>query len=261
MKDRVFFFTGVERFDSSSSVVLGISEYWRDRGVDTILPTSTEDTPYIIKGDVQVDTRNRVSVRYDHSKKLQIGNGGAFDTAERRETFGGPVYNIVGNWTSSITNTAFNEFRLFWGSNKPPIICPKSGTGGPVQLTLGPPGTFAGRQYPGANFGCTIFTGLEGEENLSLIENFSYVTGQHQFKFGGQASQVRTIIDIVNFHDGRWIHPFARNSTSMIRRAGRTCHRERRRHDSEDQHLGLQLLRAGHVAGFGCAHVESGRAL
>ena len=208
MKDRVFFFTGVERFDSSSSVVLGISEYWRDRGVDTILPTSTEDTPYIIKGDVQVDTRNRVSVRYDHSKKLQIGNGGAFDTAERRETFGGPVYNIVGNWTSSITNTAFNELRVFWGSNKPPIICPKSGTGGPVQLTLGPPGTFAGRQYPGANFGCTIFTGLEGEENLSLIENFSHVTGQHQFKFGGQASQVRTIIDIVNFHDGRWIHPF-----------------------------------------------------
>jgi hypothetical protein len=208
MKDRLFFFAGLERLDSSSSVVLGLSDYWRDRGIETILPTSTEDTPYIIKGDVQADTRNRVSVRYDHSKKLQVGNGGAFDTAERRETFGGPVYNIVGNWTSSITNTAFNELRVFWGSNKPPIICPKSGTGGPVHLTLGPPGTFAGRLYPGANFGCTVFTGLEGEENLNLIENFSYVTGQHQFKFGGQASQVRTIIDIVNFHDGRWIHPF-----------------------------------------------------
>ena len=207
MKDKLFLFTGIERLDSSSSAVLGISDYWRGRsGLETILPTSTEDTPYIIKGDAQLDTRNRLSVRYDHSEKLQIGNGGAFDTAERRETFGGPAYNIVGNWTSSVSNTSFNEFRVFWGSNKPPIICPKSGTGGPVHLTMGPPGTFAGRLYPGANFGCTVFTGLEGEENLNLIENFSWVTGQHQLKVGGQASQVRTIIDIVNFHDGQWTH-------------------------------------------------------
>ena len=206
MKDKLFLFTGIERLDSSSSAVLGISDYWRGTGLETILPTSTEDTPYIIKGDAQLDTRNRLSVRYDHSEKLQIGNGGAFDTAERRETFGGPAYNIVGNWTSAVSNTSFNEFRVFWGSNKPPIICPKSGTGGPVHLTMGPPGTFAGRLYPGANFGCTVFTGLEGEENLNLIENFSWVTGQHQLKVGGQASQVRTIIDIVNFHDGQWTH-------------------------------------------------------
>jgi outer membrane receptor protein involved in Fe transport len=208
MKDRLFFFTGVERLNADSSAVLGISEYWRNRGLKTILPTGTEDTPYIFKGDAQLNARNRVSVRYDHSKKLQVGNGDGLDTEERRETFGGPVYNIVGNWTSSVTNTAFNEVRAFWGSNKPPIICPKSGTGGPANLALGPPGTFAGRVYPGARFGCTVFTGLEGEQNFSLVENFSWVTGPHQFKVGGTAGQVRTIIDIVNYHDGRWTHPF-----------------------------------------------------
>lgn len=208
VRDRLFFFTGIERLDSESSAVLALSPYWRARGLETILPTSEKDTPYIIKGDAQLNARNRLSVRYDRSKNLHTGNGGAFDTAERRETFGGPVYNVVGNWTSSVTNTAFNELRAFWGSNKPPIICPLSGTGGPAHLTMGPPGTFSGRLYPGANFGCTVFTGLEGEENLTFVENFSWVTGAHQFKVGGQAAQVRTIIDIVNFHDGVWTHGF-----------------------------------------------------
>ena len=189
-------------------MVLAISDYWRARGQPHILPTGTKATAFILKGDAQLNVTNRVSVRYDHSKKLQIGNGGAFDTAERRETFGGPVYNIVGSWTGTVADFAFHEFRVFWGSNKPPITCPKSGSGGPAQLALGPPGTFAGRLYPGANFGCTVFTGLEGEENLNVIGNFSWMAGAHQFKAGGQAFQVRTIIDIVNFHDGQWVHPF-----------------------------------------------------
>ena len=205
MKDKLFLFAGIERLDASSSAVLGISDLAQQRARDDSPDQHRRHAVHHQSGRAARYPEPAVHP-YDHSEKLQIGNGGAFDTAERRETFGGPAYNIVGNWTSSVSNTSFNEFRVFWGSNKPPIICPKSGTGGPVHLTMGPPGTFAGRLYPGANFGCTVFTGLEGEENLNLIENFSWVTGQHQLKVGGQASQVRTIIDIVNFHDGQWTH-------------------------------------------------------
>ncbi len=208
IKDRVFFFAGLEDLTTESSTILGISEYWRNRGLQTVLPTGTDDTPYILKADAQVNSRNRVSMRFDRARKLQRGNGNALDTAERRETFGGPAYNLVGSWTSTLTNSSFNEVRVFFGSNKPPIICPKSGTGGPEHLQLGPPGTFAGILYPGARFGCTVFTGLEGEENLQFIENFSFIRGNHQFKVGGQAAQVRTFIDVVNFHDGQWTHPF-----------------------------------------------------
>ncbi|MGH9159723.1 MAG: TonB-dependent receptor [Vicinamibacteraceae bacterium] len=206
VKDRLFFFAGVERLDAESSTILGISEYWRDRDVTTVLATGTTDTPYILKADAQLGSRNRASLQFDRSEKLQIGNGGPLDTEERRETFGGPVYNIVGNWTTTLTNRSFNELRVFFGSNKPPITCAKSGTGGPAHLTLGPPGTFAGVVYPGASFGCTVFTGLEGEENLQIIDNYSFTVGSHQLKAGGQAAQVHTIIDIVNYHDGRWIH-------------------------------------------------------
>jgi outer membrane receptor protein involved in Fe transport len=207
LQSRLFFFAGLERLDSDSSRVLGISDYWRNQGQASVLPATTTDTPLILKGDAQINNSNRVSLRFDHSKKLQYGlTNGALDVAERTETFGGPAYNIVGNWTSTLTNTSFNEFRFFFGSNKPPITCDKSGTGGPENLTLGPPGTFAGILYPGAQFGCTVFTGLEGEQNLQFIDNYSFILGSHQFKVGGQAAQVHTIDDIVNYHDGQWTH-------------------------------------------------------
>jgi outer membrane receptor protein involved in Fe transport len=207
MTNKLFFFAGLERLDSDSSRVLGISDYWRNRGLQTVLPATTTDTPYILKGDAQVNDSNRVSLRFDHSKKLLYGlTNGPLDVAERTETFGGPSYNIVGNWTSTLTNTSFNELRVFFGSNKPPITCDKSGTGGPEQLAKARPGTYAGVLYPGANFGCTVFTGLEGEQNLQFIDNYSFIKGAHQFKVGGQAAQVHTIDDIVNFHDGQWTH-------------------------------------------------------
>lgn len=207
LKNKLFFFAGIERLDSESSSVLGITEYWRNRGLETVLPTGTTDTPFILKADAQLDSRNRASLRFDRSDRQQVGlTNGPLDVAERQETFGGPAYNVVGNWTTTLTNSSFNELRVFFGSNKPPITCAKSGTGGPPNLTLGPPGTFAGRLYPGADFGCTVFTGLEGETNLQFIDNYSFIKGGHQFKVGGQAARVNTIIDVVNFHDGQWTH-------------------------------------------------------
>ncbi|HSB60508.1 MAG TPA: TonB-dependent receptor, partial [Vicinamibacteria bacterium] len=206
VKDRLFFFAGLERLDRDSNDVLGISQYWRDQGIPTLVPTGTDDTPYLFKVDANLSAKNRLSIRYDHSERTDLNQGGPLAVEEARQNFGGPVWNVVANWTSTFSNTAFNEFRFFYGSNKPPIICNESGTGGTEQLGLGPPGTFARRQYPGAVFGCPIFTGLEGEENLAIIENYSFVRGRHQFKLGAQAAWQKTILDITNFHDGRWIH-------------------------------------------------------
>jgi hypothetical protein len=209
-RDKVFFFVGYERFERDSSEVLAITDYWRDRGEEGVLPIEGRDNPFIVKVDANLNANNRVSLRYDRTNRTdsnQTQSFGALETAEARNRFGGPIWNVVGSWNATISNTKFNEFRAVYGSNKPPIVCNKSGTGGVDNLEQGPPGTFALQFYPGAVFGCPIFSGLEGEETLQIIENFSFTTGRHQVKVGAQGYQVRTIIDISNFHDGYWIFP------------------------------------------------------
>jgi hypothetical protein len=64
--------------------------------------------------------------------------------------------------------------------------------------------------YPGAVFGCPVFTGLEGEQTLQLIDNVIWSSGRHHLKAGVQAYQIRTTIDAINGHDGVWLMPVDR---------------------------------------------------
>lgn len=210
IRDKLFFFTGFESLNRDSNDPLGISEFWRAQSIETIVPTGADAQPFLLKGDLNFNTNHRLSVRFDRANKKDFGLsqfGGPIDTLEDRYTFGGPVWNLVANVSSAFGNNNFNEFRFFFGSNKPPIICNKSGTGGTEQLELAPIGTFAHIVYPGAIFGCPFFTGLEGEENLTFIDNFTMVRGAHEMKFGVQLAQVRTIVDVTNGHDGSWGFP------------------------------------------------------
>ena len=152
-------------------------------------------------------------MRYDRSVRKDLNqsqSGTPIDTEEDRYTFGGPIWNFVGNYTTTISNTSFNEARLSYGSNKAPIVCNKSGTGGSAELAKAPIGTFAHIEYPGALFGCPEFDGLEGEENIVLTDNVAMSRGHHQIKLGVQANQVRTIIDATNGNEGLWSHPIDR---------------------------------------------------
>ncbi len=210
VKDKLFFFAGYEYLKRESSEILGITDYWRERGEETVLPVEGKDNPFMVKLDWNANQRNHISVRYDRTDRTDSNQSqvsGGLDTEEVRYPFGGPIWNVVGSWTSTLSNTKFNQVRVNYGSNKPPIICNKSGTGGVANLELGPPGTFSAQIYPGATFGCPVFTGLEGEKTFQIAENFSFTTGRHQFKTGAQAYQVRTLVDITNFHDGLWTFP------------------------------------------------------
>jgi outer membrane receptor protein involved in Fe transport len=210
VKDKLFFFVGYEHFAKDSSEVLGITDYWRERGQKGVLPIEGRDNPFIIKLDANLNAKNRFSLRFDRTDRTDSNQTqlfGALETEEARNKFGGPIWNVVGAWNATLSNTKFNEFRAVYGSNKPPIICNKSGTGGVANLDQGPPGTFSIQVYPGAVFGCPVFTGLEGEETLQLIDNFSWAKDRHQLKAGAQAYQVRTRDDITNFHDGYWNFP------------------------------------------------------
>jgi outer membrane receptor protein involved in Fe transport len=210
VKDKLFFFTGYEYFKRDSSEILGITDYWRARGEEAVLPVEGKDNPFIAKLDWNTDQKNHISVRFDRTDRKDSNQSqvsGALDTEEVRYRFGGPIWNLVGSWTTTLSNTKFNELRVNYGSNKPPIICNKSGTGGVANLEQGPPGTFSTQIYPGATFGCPIFTGLEGEKTFQIADNFSFTSGRHQFKTGAQAYQVRTLVDVTNFHDGYWTFP------------------------------------------------------
>ncbi len=206
IRDRVFFFVGIEKLSTKGTDVLGISDYWRQQGEPTVIDRDTTDLPYIVKADANLGTNHRASVRFDRSTNIQTNQGGAMQAWNSRQTFGGPVWTVVGGLTSTLANAAFNEVRASFLNNRPPIICNQAGAGGSDLLELGPAGTFARRTYPGATFGCG-FSGLEGEEDLFIGDTLSFLFGRHQFKVGATAAQVRTIIDSLNVANGAWQFP------------------------------------------------------
>src|SRR5437867_3049273 len=190
VRDRLFYFGGLERLDLTSNDVLGISDYWRQFVADTVVPTGQEATVGIVKVDMNVSQKQRAYFRYTNTHKRDLNVGGTspgaaapLETLETRQTFGGPLWNILGNWTTTLSHSAFNELRVTYGVNKPWILSNLAGgqggsgllsAAGYTATTGNPTGKFARLSYPGASFGATSFTGLEGEGNLFFIDNFSF---------------------------------------------------------------------------------------
>ena len=109
-------------------------------------------------------------------------------------------------------------------------------------------GKFASLSYPGASFGATSFTGLEGEGNLFIIDNFSLLAGRHQFKFGGQIARQKMFMDVEAAHKGRWTSRPIGSSTSTIRRATRALQRQHGIRHRLSRGLEPLVLHPGHVA-------------
>jgi outer membrane receptor protein involved in Fe transport len=220
IKDKLFYFGGLERLDLTSSDVLAISDYWRQFVSDTVIPTGQEATVGIVKIDTNFNQKNRAYFRYTNTHRRDLNVGGTspgaaapLETLETRQTFGGPLWNILGNWTTTVTNAVFNELRVTYGVNKPWILSNIAGGLGGSDLlaaagynttTGNPTGKFARSTYPGASFGATSFTGLEGEGNLFLIDNLSLVFGRHQLKVGGIVTRQQMYMDVEAAHKGSW---------------------------------------------------------
>jgi hypothetical protein len=213
-KDQIFFFGGIESLNLDSSEVLAISDYWRAAKPNepTVIPKSTNSNVYLLKADWNLGQNNRMYVRYTNTdksdKNVSLGSS-ALDTLETRYTFEGPLWNVMGNWTSTFSRRAFNEMRLFYGVNKPWILANFADfKGGSFLLEAdganGLNGKYASISYPGANFGATSFTGLEGESNMYIIDNFSFLAGHHSIKAGVQLSRQTMFMDVEASHKGRW---------------------------------------------------------
>ena len=220
LKNRVFYFAGLERLSLTSSEVLGISDYWRQSVNDTVITTGQRQTVGMAKVDVDFNDRNRGYFRYTDDYKrfpnvggTSPGSSAPLETLETRQTFGGPLWNVMGNWTSTLSNRAFNELRVSYGVNKPWILANIAGGLGGSDLlaaagyntTVGnTTGKFARSTFPGASFGATSFTGLEGEGNLFVVDNFSFIRGRHQLKMGGVIARQQMYMDVEAAHVGSW---------------------------------------------------------
>ena len=212
--DRLFYFAGVESLDNSATTSLSISDYWRNQGVESIIPTSNTRRPFLLKADWNANKNSRLTLRYDRTIQEDTncsGQGGDGCnsspnwTLEKRATFNGPLWSGLANLTSTLSNSAFNEARIFYGVNKLIITSNLAGKYGQALIDdVAHRGLYSEKNYPGAAFGSSVTGGLEGETNLYFTDNFTYAKGQHQLKFGGQLAYVTMFMDIDGSQKARW---------------------------------------------------------
>src|SRR5204863_462396 len=69
VRNRMFYFGGIERLDLNSTDVLGISDYWRQLVPQTVIPTGEKETVGIVKVDLNANDRNRAYVRYTNTHR------------------------------------------------------------------------------------------------------------------------------------------------------------------------------------------------
>ena len=119
--------------------MLAISDYWRNRGEAAVIPSKNTTRAMLLKGDWNASDRNRISLRHSRTMKEDqncSGQGGdgcnssPLWTLEKRATFNGPIWSVLGTWTSTLSGTAFNEMRVYYGVNKIRITSNLAGTSG-----------------------------------------------------------------------------------------------------------------------------------
>lgn len=216
IKNKLFFFGGFEDLGNTETITLAISQYWINQGIPYIIPGSYTVRPYIVKADWNINNNNRMSFRHDstnqtlHNCSGQIGQGcdnQPLWTLESRGLYTGPIWSMIGSLTSTFGSRAFNEVRVFYGVNKVSIFSNLAGDklGGAALLAdTAQLGLFSEKTYPGAHFGSGSLGGLEGETNMYLDDNFSYIAGRHQLKFGGEISRPKMDMNIDASQHGRW---------------------------------------------------------
>lgn len=221
IRNKLFFFAGFEDLSNNQTTTLSISPYWINRGVQYIVPEGYTLRPFIAKGDWQINSNNRLSVRYDttnqtlHNCSGQIGQGCDNQpnwTLESRGLYTGPVWSTVAALTTTLGARAFNEFRYFYSVNEVSIFSNITGDklgGADLLADTSQLGLFSEKTYPGAHFGSGSLGGLEGETNMYFNDDFSYLVGNHQLKFGGEISRPVFHMNIDASQHGRWY--FARD--------------------------------------------------
>jgi len=190
LKDRVFYFAGIERFSNESSSVVN-STFVSANGT---FPSTDGQTLSLAKLDVVASPTQRIRLRYSGQREHTTGSSiGGISTHKHGRFSDVRANDVVGNWTSIVSHTALNEVRAAWSTSFPQGGC---------NFAAGhPSGTWFERAYPGAQFGCPVNFGRVAEDQFQLVENLSWTRGGHELKLGAQTFWTRSFGDFRNFRD------------------------------------------------------------
>lgn len=207
-KDRAFFFFAYERNDGKSSKPNSINPVlanifatrFNSPGEQGIINRTNVADVLLGKIDVQVNSKNRLTLRHNYSRAQQVN--GTFDvptwgtSANGRETDNSNSF--IGQLVSNLSGNLLNEFRFQYAREGRPRFYD-----GPdlPDTTIG---TFDGSiSY---RFGRPFFLPVpEVDTRLQFTDNFTVIRGNHTLKIGVDLNKTRTSQTFVGFARGRYI--------------------------------------------------------
>lgn len=169
--------------------VLNTPVYWR------------EDSA---RADYHINGRNNLMVKYTQDSWVNTGFNAGQSWADDRlpsidSAWNQPSRMLVGKLTTTLGNTAVNDFQVSWSSNKIKVVDAGSNIGLKQQITDAIPAFFKDQKTSGADLGYPVFWGSDGygsstlsamapwHNSMDLIsfrDDFSKVAGKHTLKAG-----------------------------------------------------------------------------
>jgi hypothetical protein len=214
IKDQLFFFGGYEDFVNNATTSLSISPYWIAQGYQAVIPSSDTIRPFILKADWNISDKHRLTYRFDRTYQTDVncsGQGGdgcnsnPLWALEKRATFQGPLWSTIATFSSTMSNRSFNEFRVYYGVNLPAITSNIAGKYRQALLSdTANLGRYSEKTYPGIALGASTTGGIEGERMLNFTDNFTFIKGPHELKFGVQLYRDTFVMNIDASQKGRW---------------------------------------------------------
>lgn len=186
-KDRAFFFFAYEgqRSDlpnpvilpslsalppSQANVVTFLSPKTASYNIDRV-----QDT-YLFKTDFNINDRNQAWIRFNQQNftGTNLENSGNLSAEEHTGNSNVTTTSLTGSWTTTITPTYFNEFRIQYSRDKEPGL---ANSNVPELTVSTPDGTF--------NIGRNNFSPRETTiKRWQFIDNQTTIVGDHTIKYG-----------------------------------------------------------------------------
>jgi hypothetical protein len=153
------------------------------------------------KIDYQINGANTLSTFFNYMRShgdraiqtpIVLGNVGRNGTDDVR------IYSYNARLTSTLGGQKVNEMRFQWSRDFEFEIADQP-----------PPETYANGSG-NFSFGRATFlqrNALPDERRLQWVDNFSYLTGRHSFKFGGEINRVHDYIDNPTMFGGTYTYP------------------------------------------------------
>src|SRR5881296_3482458 len=226
-KDKAFFFIAydqqiydeVKQKNRPSSPALDSLTAWMDtafggtlRGDFGPISRTNDARAGLVKIDWRLSDRHNVSLKYNHTWSQQ--ENGTFDV----DTWGGSANGLEkdysnavnGSLVSYLSSNTSNELRFQYSREDRPRPYQ-----GPRTSLLGPDPTQTGlRPFPdvamdfanGFRFGMPFFLPIDYyDTRIQILDNVSYVRGNHFFKLGAEWNRVNSVQTFIGFANGRFI--------------------------------------------------------